>query len=73
MRSVGRRIQFVIDPVPSGHCLTAGARFGETIGLLADSMFIPKGVYRFRSQVEANIHWRDCLAQAMARRAMNRT
>ena len=46
--------------------------FSETIALLAKITFIPKGVYRFRSHMEANTQQADCLAKGMGRLAAER-
>ncbi len=37
-----------------------------------DVAFIPKGVYRFMTLEDADRHWEECLARAMARLARNR-
>jgi hypothetical protein len=56
----------------SGERLAKGARFSESFSCMTGSSFVPKGVYRFRTQDDANRHWMDCLAQGMARIALQR-
>lgn len=62
MRTVGQR-------------LAAGARFNDEIHRLptGNSTFIPKGLYRFKTHVEANAHQEESLAQGMARLALDRS
>jgi hypothetical protein len=70
MKIVGHRKPRELSRLPSGQLLAEGARANEA--LLAfprgELGFIPKGVYRFRTLAEANRHWDECLAKAMARR-----
>jgi hypothetical protein len=69
MKQVGTRIERGIQSQASGLLLAEGARFNEALAHLAGSTFVPKGVYRFRSQELANQHLEDCLAKGMAQRA----
>jgi hypothetical protein len=56
----------------SGELLAEGARLNETVANLAKTTFIPKGVYRFRSHEEANLHEAEQLAQGMGKLASSR-
>jgi len=69
MKLVGRRRQPEISARPSGKLLAEGARANDALLSFPGGVrgFIPKGVYRFRTLAEANQHWDDCLAKAMAR------
>jgi hypothetical protein len=72
MITVGHRRERPMAGQGDGILLAEGARFSETIALLAKSTFIPKGVYRFRSHMEANTQQADCLAKGMGRLAAER-
>ncbi|MGE0646192.1 MAG: hypothetical protein AB7P24_21280 [Nitrospira sp.] len=72
MITVGRRRERPIARQGDGTLLAEGARFSETIAHLATSTFIPKGVYRFRSHMDANKQQDDCLAKGMGRLAAER-
>lgn len=73
MITVGHRRERPIAGQADGTLLAEGARFSETIARLAESTFIPKGVYRFRSQVDANQQQEDCLVPGIGRLAVKRT
>jgi hypothetical protein len=72
MITVGHRRERPIARQGDGMLLAEGVRFSETIAHLAKSTFIPKGVYRFRSHLEANTQQVDCLAKGMGRLAAER-
>lgn len=72
MITVGHRRERPMAMQGDGALLAEGARFSETIAHLANSTFIPKGVYRFRSHADANRQQEDCLAQGMGRLAAER-
>lgn len=72
MITVGHRRERPMAGQGDGILLAEGARFSETIARLAKSTFIPKGVYRFRSNMEANAQQADCLAKGMGRLAAER-
>lgn len=59
---------------PSGELLVEGARAMEALRAIpgGDVAFIPKGVYRFMTLEDADRHWEECLARAMARLAQDR-
>ena len=71
MRSVGRRIERPLAKAPSGELLAEGARAMDALRAFpgGDVAFIPKGVYLFMTLEEADRHWEECLARAMARLA----
>jgi len=70
MKTVGKRRPRAISRHPSGKLLAEGARANEALLSFpdGDTGFIPKGVYHFKTLAEANRHWDECLAKAMARR-----
>ncbi len=72
MITVGHRRERPLARQGDGPLLAEGARFSETIAHLAKSTFIPKGVYRFRSHMDANQQQADCLAKGMGRLAAER-
>jgi hypothetical protein len=70
MKIVGQRRPRELARHPTGELLAEGARANEALLSFpaSDLGFIPKGVYHFRTLAEANRHWDDCLAKAMALR-----
>jgi hypothetical protein len=54
MRQVGSRRERLLTCQASGQLLIEGARFSEAVSHLAQTIFIPKGVYRFHSHEDAN-------------------
>ena len=56
----------------SGALLAEGARFNEAVTRISNTAFIPKGVYRFVSHLEANQYDQDCLVRAMVSLALER-
>ena len=72
MRQVGSRHERPLARNASGQLLIEGARFSEAVSHLAQTTFIPKGVYRFHSQEDANRQQERCLILGMARRAAQR-
>ncbi|MDF0673777.1 MAG: hypothetical protein P0120_05470 [Nitrospira sp.] len=72
MKTVGYRRERPIVRQGDGTLLAEGARFSEVIAHLAKSMFILKGVYRFRSHTDANKQQEDCLVQGIGRLAAER-
>jgi hypothetical protein len=72
MRQVGTRRERPLAEHASGEFLAEGARFNEAVAGLAQTTFIPKGIYRFRSHAEANQHQERCLALSMGWRAARR-
>jgi hypothetical protein len=75
MRTVGCRKERPVSGIASGTLLLEGARFNDEIHRLptGNMTFIPKGVYRFMTHAEANLHQLDCLAKGMAKLAQERT
>lgn len=74
MRTVGQRRARPIGLLASGSLLAEGARFNDEIHCLptGNTTFIPKGVYRFKTHEAANQHQLDCLAEGMAKVALER-
>ncbi len=72
MRQVGNRIERQMVARASGALLAEGGRFNETVARFSNISYIPKGVYRFASHLEANAHDQDCLVSAMAALALAR-
>jgi phage FluMu gp28-like protein len=73
MRQVGSRRERPLSYQASSQLLIEGARFSEAVSHLAQTTFIPKGVYRFHSHEDANQHQERCLVLGMAGRAAHRT
>jgi len=70
MRIVGNRVQRPLSLRPSAERLAAGAHFSAEMAALGHaSTFIEKGVYRFRTQAEAEEHRVASLARGIAARA----
>jgi hypothetical protein len=72
MKQVGLKRERKLAMAASGALLAEGARFNEAISRLAQSTFVPKGIYRFRSHDAANRHAEDCLVRGMGRLAATR-
>jgi hypothetical protein len=73
MKIVGSRREPPLTGQASGEALAAGARFSESLAVLAKSTFIPKGVYRFKTHEAMNRHQEDCLAIGMGLLAIERS
>ncbi|MDR3086715.1 MAG: hypothetical protein LBU45_02010 [Azoarcus sp.] len=74
MKTIGSRKEHPVGIFASGDLLAEGARFNDEIHRLptGDTIFYPKGVYRFKTHEEANRHQLDCIARGMARIAWER-
>lgn len=72
MKTVGKRRESPLAIVATGALLAEGAHFSESVAALAQSTFVPKGVYRYKSHEDANGHHLDCLVQGMGRLAAQR-
>jgi hypothetical protein len=74
MRTIGHRRERPITFSASAILLIEGARFNDEIHKLptGDSTFIPKGVYHFHSHEDANRHRQECVAEGMAKIALER-
>jgi hypothetical protein len=74
VKTVGHRQLPRIHAEPSGRLLAEAARVNDALRGFPNggAGFIPKGVYRFMTHEDANRHWEDCLAAAMARLARSR-
>lgn len=72
MRIVGRRLESAIEPQASGELLVRFGRFNDGLSRLGTLGVMPKGVYRYRTQTEADAHAAEGLAQAMAALAARR-
>ena len=74
MRVIGHRKERPITFLASGESLAEGARFNDDIHKLPSggTTCIPKGVFRFKNHEEANRHWLDCVANAVAQSTMER-
>ncbi len=71
---VGKRKERNISLHASGEAFTEGARFNESLQSLptGTQTFIPKGVYHFKTNQEADSHRETCLIQGMVRVASSR-
>lgn len=72
MITVGQRRERSLAMQGDGTLLVEGARFSKTIAHLANSTFIPKGVYRFQSHKDANKQQEDSLVRGMGQLAAER-
>lgn len=68
MRTVGKRKIQAVSLKASEQLLRQGALFNDEIHKLptGNTTFIPKGIYRYRTQEDANKHWEDCMIEGMA-------
>ncbi len=71
MRVVGKRKNRPIVERASGVLLKQGAVFNDEIHRLPTGTvtYFPKGIYRYKTNEEANAHWGLCLIEGMARNA----
>lgn len=74
MRTIGHREERPIAFSASAALLAEGARFNDEIHRLPTgaTTFIPKGVFRFKTQEDANRHADACVAEGMAHAALAR-
>lgn len=74
MRIIGKRQQRPITFNASAEAFLEGVKFNDEIHRLptGNSSFIPKGIYRFKTHEEANLHQEMCLAKGMALIALER-
>lgn len=74
MRRIGSRKERPITFSASGALLLEGARFNDEIHRLptGQTTCIPKGVFFFKTHAEANQNHEDCLAEFMAKIALER-
>ena len=75
MRTVGHRKEQPLSFSASAELLAEGVRFNDEIHRLptGDTTFIPKGVFHFKTHDESNRHQLQCLAEGMARVALDRS
>jgi len=68
MRVVGKRKIRPIVKRASGTLLKQGAVFNDEIHRLPTGTvtYFPKGIYRYKTNEEANAHWDLCLIEGMA-------
>lgn len=73
MRQVGNRVEPSLSAEVSGSALASNIAFSADLTQLAGGrVFFPKGVFRYKSHDEANAHQLECLAEGMAKLAMER-
>lgn len=73
MRQIGNRRQAeYLTAEAHARLLVQGAVFSQSVAHLTRSTFVLKGIYRFRTQEEANEHAVDCLSRGMAELASRR-
>ena len=70
LRKVGRRKEAPLTFSASAALLSEGGRFNDEIHRLptGQSIFVPRGVFRFKTHALANGHDLRCLVNAMANR-----
>ena len=71
MKQVGKRKIQPISKKASGALLVQGANFNDEIHRLptGSTTCFPKGLYRYATAEEANIHWDSCLIKGIANNA----
>ena len=71
MRVIGKRQIRPISAKASGLLLKQGAIFNDEIHSLPTgaTTYFPKGIFRYKTNEEANIHWDTCLINGMAENA----
>ena len=71
MRVIGKRQIRPIAEKASGVLLKQGALFNDEIHQLPSGAFtyFPKGIYRYKTNNEANVHWDLCMIEGMAKNA----
>jgi len=74
MRTVGNRKPRPLSFVGSGALLSEGSRFSDDLHRLPGGArtFVRKGVYRFKTHDDANLHDLDCITVRMAKIATER-
>ncbi|MDQ1362769.1 MAG: hypothetical protein QG652_629 [Pseudomonadota bacterium] len=67
MRTIGRRKQRELSVYASGEQLKQGALFNDEMHKLPTGQrtAMPKGVYRYATHEEANLHWLESLVKFM--------
>lgn len=69
MRTIGKRVMPELSRYASGEAMKASAAFNETMQKAfpyGRMICCAKGVYRFRTQHEANLHQEEYIANTMA-------
>ena len=71
MKIAGQRKQRVLSAAASGDLLKQGALFNDEVHKLptGSRTAFPKGIYRYATHEEANLHWLECVVKAMAQYA----
>jgi len=71
MKVIGKRNSRSISDKASGSLLKEGANFNDEIHQLptGNTTYFPKGIYRYKTHEEANIHWELFLVEGIARNA----
>ncbi len=71
---VGKRNIRSVSSNASGEAFIEGSKFNESLQSLptGDQTFIPKGVYFFKTNQEADKHRETCLIRGMAQVAVSR-
>jgi len=70
MRTVGKRAEPALQALASGEALIRATAFNEMMQSVMPygrTGCIPKGIYRFKTHEEANLHQDECLARHMAK------
>ena len=71
MRVIGKRKQISVTETPSTEAFRSAVNFNDELHKLptGKTIFIPKGVYCYKSHEEANAHWLDCVVKGMTENA----
>lgn len=61
MRTIGRRRVRELSYHAQGDLLREGAQFNTELRKLQSSFRFPKGVFRYKTQEDADRHWQACV------------
>lgn len=71
MHIIGKRKPRPVSQKASGFLLKQGAAFNEEIHRLptGTTTYFPKGIYRYKTPEEANVHWESNMIEGIAENA----
>lgn len=69
MKVIGKRKVRPVSDKASGFLLKQGATFNDELHRLptGSTTYFPKGVYRYKTHDEANVHWESCLIEGIVK------
>jgi hypothetical protein len=68
MKKVGHKKLMNPQHAASGQLLRRGCELNDALHELptGNTTWFPKGIYRYKSAIEANRHWDECVAKGIA-------